>query len=577
MAGYIAHKKQGIKTYYYYQIGYREKIDPGKSGKKRGSGKSRVRTISTYLGTAEYILKCVQEKREPMRVIIRHFGLIASAYQTSKEMCLQQILKQNIEGKRAGVDRWIYFFVTIINRLDHATSKNKMSGWLKKTILPELLGFDPAKLTSKNFWYATDDVISERELKQHREKEDLSDDLFAGLKEDTFTKIETELFARIDKLMGLSPSVICYDTTNFYTYIEEPKRSELANTCHSKNSKHHLRHVGLLMAVEKTNGIPLISRVYRANRHDSKVFSFMLADLIIALKQLCGEDSDLVIVLDKGNNSEENFQAMYGAIHWVGALVPSNHQDLIDLEFSEYQGTWRGEPYYRTKKQLMGIECAVVVTFNSATKRKKEHSLKNGIEKLKREILEKWHSYKSIPKGVTKGIETMLKESRYGSCLKVLVQEGSLRFELNELEIYDRKKRFGKGLIFSDMVDAETGYLIDTYKEKSIIESNFQLLKEPTIIRFHPIRHWTDTKIRAYAFCCVVSMTLMRVMQFKTEKAGYGMSPMLLKEELIDIQEVVMVYSPTEVKHKISDRSSVQEKLWSIFNLEEIEKNLLQH
>ncbi len=48
-----------------------------------------------------------------------------------------------------------------------------------------------------------------------------------------FTAIEAELFSRIDQLMGLSPNVICYDTTNFFTYIEEPKRSELANTCHS--------------------------------------------------------------------------------------------------------------------------------------------------------------------------------------------------------------------------------------------------------------------------------------------------------------------------------------------------------
>ena len=78
------------------------------------------------------------------------------------------------------------------------------------------------------------------------------------------------------------------------------KRSELANTCHSKDSKNSLNHVGLLMAVEKSFGIPLISRVYRANCHDSKLFSHILAELIISLKTLCGAETDLILILDKG-------------------------------------------------------------------------------------------------------------------------------------------------------------------------------------------------------------------------------------------------------------------------------------
>ncbi|MBC2694560.1 MAG: hypothetical protein HF982_04640 [Desulfobacteraceae bacterium] len=147
-----------------------------------------------------------------------------------------------------------------------------------------------------------------------------------------FTAIEAELFSRIDQLMGISPNIICYDTTNFFTYIEEPKergrinfhipkRSELANTCHSKNSKNYLNHVGLLMAVEKSFGIPLISRVYRANCHDSKIFSHIFAELIISLKTLYGAETDLILILDKGNNSKKNFSYMEGKINWVESGV----------------------------------------------------------------------------------------------------------------------------------------------------------------------------------------------------------------------------------------------------------------
>jgi len=137
------------------------------------------------------------------------------------------------------------------------------------------------------------------------------------------------------------------------------------------------------------------------------------------------------------------------------------------------------------------------------------------------------------------------------------------------------KNAFGKNLIFSNMLDAETGYLIDTYNEKNIIENDFQLLKETTIIRFRPIRHWTDSKIRAFSFCCVVSMTLVRLMQWMTLQAGYEMSPNVLKDELTDIEEVINVYSLKEAERMITQRSAVQEKLWKIFNLEEIKEMLL--
>jgi transposase len=579
--GFIAKRIKGKNTYYLYQESYREKINEKHSGKNPGSGKSRVRSRTEYLGSAEHILASVRNKRKPYSVKVRNFGLIAAAFQVSQKIDLVQILKKHIHGNRSRIPRWIYFFVTIINRLDHATSKNKMSKWLKKTILPELLNFDHRKLTSKNFWYSTDDIISEKGIKMRREKENGDDDLdlMVGIDDNTFNTIETELFYSIDNLMGLSPGVICYDTTNFYTYIEEPARAKLANTCHSKDSKHHLKHVGLLMAVEKSYGIPLISRVYRANSHDSKLFSFILSDLIIALKKMCKSDSEIVIVLDKGNNSKENFKNMAGKISWVGALVPSHYEELMNLEFDHYHGNWKEKLFYRCKRDVMGIECIIVLTFNSATKRKKQHSLKRGIEKLKQDIVKKWESYKKTPTAITQGIKTMKNKSRYGACFEVSVDvyEKQLHFQENPEEIKKREKRFGKNLIFSNMLDAETGYLIDTYNEKNIIESDFQLLKDTTIIRFRPIRHWTDSKIRAFAFCCVVSMTLVRVMQWMAQQAGYEMSTNVLKDELTDIEEVINVYSLKEVERMITQRSAVQNKLWKIFNLEEIKDMLLLH
>ena len=574
--GAIYARKRGDKTYYVYQEAYRVKLDPSTCGKEKGSGKSAVRTRATYLGTAESIVERLQKTSAPVSVSSRPFGLVAAAYQTAVEIGLTDILIKHVPGSRGGVAAWIYFFASIINRLDNATSKNRMSRWLDHTILPELLQIDPRKLTGKNFWYAADDIVSESELRRKRASSSLADDPLIGLSGDTFNQIEMDIFARVDRLMGLSPSVICYDTTNFYTYIEEPTRSELAHTCHSKAAKHHLKHVGLLMAVERSHGVPLVSNVYQANRHDSKVFSCVLADLVLALKQMCA-DQELVLVLDKGNNSKDNFKSMKGKISWVGSLVPSHHKDLMELELSRYQGSWKDLRYFRCRRTVMGIPCAVVLTFNSATKRKQEHSLARGIERLKTDILERWNTYKRKPTTVAPGLLSIQKKSDYGRFVEVSVRDGEISFEDRTEEIEARKKRFGKSLIFSNMLEAETGYLIETYHRRNTIENDFQLLKDHTIIRFRPIRHWTDSKIRAYAFCCVVAMTLMRVMQWKAQQHAYTMSPALLKDELSDIRAVIMLYASNQARRQIADKSAVQKKLWDIFRLEEVEKLMLQH
>jgi transposase len=319
----------------------------------------------------------------------------------------------------------------------------------------------------------------------------------------------------------------------------------------------------------------LLSQIYQVNRHDSRIFSCILAELIVALRRMLSSESDIVIVLDKGNNSEKNFKAMYGEISWVGALAPSHHKDLMELDPSLYDGTWKDLCYRRISRNIMGIECAVLITYNSSRARKQEHSLQRGIERLKKEILDRWNSYKKAPQAITRGITSIQKKSDYGACLKPSVSEGGIQFELDEAELGARRKRFGKNIIFSDMLTAESSYLIETYRQRSRIETDFQLLKDETIIRFRPIRHWTDTKIRAHAFCCVMALTLMRVMQWKAHKIGHRMSPMLLKEELGDINEVVMVYNATKARTKITDRSTVQEKLWQAFRLDEIQQLVL--
>jgi hypothetical protein len=172
--------------YYYYQYTYREKIDTHDSskGKGPGSGKSRVKTHSEYLGTARFIRdKLKESKSRTVEVKHLNFGTVAAGYTIAKKIGLIDILKKNIIGDRYGMPRWFFFFIAIINRMDHATSKDKMGKWAATTILPKLLCFDPTVLNSKTFWYVTDDILSEHELQKRRSHTSIADDIFVDLDE----------------------------------------------------------------------------------------------------------------------------------------------------------------------------------------------------------------------------------------------------------------------------------------------------------------------------------------------------------------------------------------------------------
>ncbi|MFC1835665.1 hypothetical protein ACFL2Q_13175 [Thermodesulfobacteriota bacterium] len=71
-----------------------------------------------------------------------------------------------------------------------------------------------------------------------------------------------------------------------------------------------------------------------------------------------------------------------------------------------------------------------------------------------------------------------------------------------------------------------------------------------------------------------MAVTLMRVMQWKVENALYRMSPQLLKDEVSDIKQILLVYSPSDAGTKITQCSAVQMRLWEVFQLDEIERHL---
>ncbi len=696
---HIAEKLIEGRRYYYLQRSYR--------AKDAKTGQSKVKTSSTYLGKAETVLERLKQTKRPLEVSVKEFGFIAALVQVSRDIGLIELLQEHFPGERYGVPQWLYFFTSIINRLQQATSKEQMGTWAQGTILPELFEFEAGALNSRSFWYAMEDVVSESELKAVRAakellstaltsgakidesdretateilsglvsddtlkaagellstgitednigaaretKNALNDDPMIGIDEKVFHQIVEKLFAKIKSRFEIPKAAMLYDTTNFFTYIDEPSRSELARVGHNKDSHHHLRQVGLALAADKLYGIPFFYRVYRGNSHDSKTFGAVAHAMIEQIKTTFPDVEDLVLIMDKGNNSKQNFDLLKGKIKWVGSLVPSRYPELVAKPPAEYSEHYQDILYSAVKMKVMDADCLVVSTYRPSLARKQLHTIHAGLEKLTHEIQSKFDSYKSPQTTVPAGITTLLKENRHGKYLEVAVHEGRLLYMLKKAksdsgrrqeqrdrdlvkltnaiqqkfeayktpptsvpnaintmlkksryaesleltvcdsgglvyklsqadseesptisELQKTKQTLGKNLLFTDNVSATATWLIDNYQGKYKIEDCFALMKSADLIRFRPIRHFTDTKICAFAFCCVMALMLIKVLQLICMQSGLAMSPYLLKEELSDIKIATLLYGPKDVSVEVTKRSSVQEKMWELFRLGEI-------
>jgi len=236
----------------------------------------------------------------------------------------------------------------------------------------------------------TDDCLNERELREARRSQvELSEAWGVGIDDRVLTAIEQELFAAIRERFDIQPQVLLYDTTNFFTYIQPPTPSELARTGHNKDSRHHLRQVGLAMTVEKEWGIPLFHRVYRGNSQDVRTFAGLVDDLTQQIRSGFQRIEELVLVLDKGNNSPGNFSALKeDPLDWVGALVPSHHPDLLDLPLDRYEGRSDSLRFHRTNREVCGVPCALVMTYHEDLARNQRHGLEleEGLKKLQRQV-----------------------------------------------------------------------------------------------------------------------------------------------------------------------------------------------
>jgi transposase len=130
---------------------------------------------------------------------------------------------------------------------------------------------------------------------------------------------------------------------------------------------------------------------------------------------------------------------------------------------------------------------------------------------------------------------------------------------------------FGKRVLFTDHEDGTIADVVRAYRSQWRVEADFRQMKDPEVVSFSPMFHWTDQKIRVHVVYCVLALTIARLFCRQAAHQGLEMSARELLSTLSGIEETVLLYQGNRglpmARRMLTDMDPVQQQLFDLFGL----------
>ena len=566
----IVGKKRGNQTYYYL-------VESA-----RVNGKPRI-VDQQYLGSAEEVMARLSGAPEgrPTRTAHKQFGDLAAVWGILGRLKIAETIDEVCGARRAdaGASVGTYLALATLNRVVAPCSKLGFAHWWAKTAGPRFTKMPVAATDHRRFWEAMDH---------------LDTDKLALAERAISTTMVTEF--------GLDLSALALDMTNFATFIDSANdKAPIAQRGHAKQKRGDLRLVGLGLVVTRDGAIPIASHTYAGNRPDVTQFSTVLDELTTRYRTLfdshhngsdpegAGDQSTPTVVFDAGQNSAANFAHLgESGLHFIGSLPPSDFADLLALPARRRHlvdaQKFPGLSAFDTRAMVFGTDRRVVLTHSPSLHAAQARGFDQTLAKTLRALTEladtlargktrrKPAAVRAAitaitgPRWVTRVLTTKLTGTTPAKMRLTWAIDDAARKTL-ETEI------FGKRLLVTDQDHWSVSEVVAGYRSQNDVESGFRQLKDPHVVGFSPMFHWTDSKIRVHLFYCVLALAVAHLMRREAHQAGLDLSVRELLATLGGIQETVLLY-PTGDKGRpraqriLTDTDPTQKRLYDLFGLD---------
>jgi len=409
------------------------------------------------------------------------------------------------------------------------------------------------------------------------------------LDEPDLRAIETELGRRMVTEFGLDLSGLVLDMTNFATYIDSGNdRAPIAARGKAKQKRTDLRLVGLALVVTRDGGIPLVSHAYAGDRPDVTQFVTVITELTTRFRELATTVESLTVVYDAGQNSAANHALIEASqIGFVGSLPPSHHRGLLAIPAADYRAVheqrYPGLTCVDTHVSALGVTRRAVLTHSPTLHAAQSRGFDQTLAKARRRLVD---LQATLARGKTRRQRGAVEAEVAAICAPRWVNQviattltGDTPTELRltwRTNTRARKKLedtlFGKRILFTNRDDWPTVDVVAAYRSQSEVESGFRQMKDPHVVSFGPMHHWTDSKIRVHVFYCVLALTIAHLMRREAEHAGLHLSVRELLATLAGIQETVLLYHDgakgrPRARRMLTDMNPTQQRLADLFNI----------
>ena len=553
----IVGKRLGGQTYYYLVESAR--VD----------GKPRI-VSQQYLGpAAEVIAKLTGASAgEPVRSQHRRFGDVAAVWSVLTDLDVIGLVDDVVARyANAGASVGTYLALAVLNRVVDPCSKRAFADWWATTSGPRWVKLDAQALDHRRFW-----------------------DAMNLLTDDDLVAVETQVFGGMIERYGLDLAGVALDMTNFASYIDSTnERAPIAQRGKAKQKRVDLRLVGLALVVTRDGGIPIVSHAYPGDRPDVTQFTTVLDELVARYRLLVDSVESLTVVYDAGQNSHDNHAVVEASgIGFVGSLPPSDHPGLLDIPRSRYRVVdaqrFGDLTAVDTTVTALGVTRRAVLTHSPALHAGQSRGLDQTLAKARARLAE---LQARLRRGNTRrprakveaDIAAILKPRWAGQIITAtLTGEDPASFRLSwrtntRARAKLEQRLFGKRILFTNRDTWPVVDVVAAYRSQSEAEFGFRQLKDPQVVSFSPMHHWSDQKIRVHVFTCVLALAVAHLMRRQAAQAGLHLSVRDLLDHLAGIGETVLLYHDggkgrPRAQRILADMTDTQRRLADLFGID---------
>ena len=553
----IVGKRRGKQTYYYL-------VESARVG-----GAPRI-VAQQYLGTAEEVMARLRagDSAVPERTQHRGFGDVAAAWSVLQRLDVAGVIDAIVGERRSDAVASVgtYLALATANRVVAPCSKLAFADWWASTAGPRFAQVPVTACDHRRFWDAMDAISVE-----------------------ALVEIERALDARMVQVFGLDLSGLVLDMTNFATFIDTANaRAPIAARGKAKQKRNDLRLVGLGLVVSRDGGVPLVSHAYPGNRPDGTQFREIIDELVAGYRGIAGGVEKLTVVFDAGNDSTANQDHLAAlGLHHVGSLAVSQHPDLLAIPARKFTlidpDRFGGLTAVETTTQALGATRRVILTHSPTFHQRQARGFAQTLATARRQLAElaarlARGNTRRPPEAVQTEIDQIRRPRWLNRVLTVTLtgdQPAELRLSWRTDAAAHRRlanEIFGKRILFTNRVDWPIAEVVAAYRSQADAEAGFRQLKDPHLVSFSPMFHWTDHKIRVHVFYCILALTVAHLMRREAARAGSPMSVRELIATLAGIQETVLLYPSDRGRPKarrmLTDLNPTQRRLYDLFDLD---------